>query len=200
MRTLRLCVLLAVVCGGVIGHASMRPVRAGGTARDARADTVLSSDEYSVKAAFVHKFARYVQWPAEAFDGTDAPLIVGVLGKHPFDKKLELALEDKRVGRHPLVLVHFATRAALGPCHLLVVPREEEAQLDAILERYADRPVLMVTDSLAGARRGAHVGFYLEKSKVRFAINDEAAKRDQLAVSSELLKLAKLVKSGSAAQ
>jgi len=42
-----------------------------------------------VKAAFLLNFARFTEWPAEAFTSPGAPFTVGVLG----DEELRLALD-----------------------------------------------------------------------------------------------------------
>src|SRR5216117_3696610 len=51
--------------------------------------------EYQVKAVWLLNFARFVEWPATAFTRAHGPLVVGVLGKDPFGKDLEKALESK---------------------------------------------------------------------------------------------------------
>lgn len=151
------------------------------------------SSEYSVKAAFLYNFARYVKWPKSALDAKNEPLVIAVLGKNPFGKILEEAFHDKRIGSHPLQVKYFADRAALRDCHILFVPASEESEIEKLRERYAKQAVLLVSESISAARQGAQVGFYLENSKVRFAINEVAARQARLEVSSELLKLAKLV-------
>jgi hypothetical protein len=41
--------------------------------------------EYSVKAAFLFNFAKFVDWPAEA-DTAGRPLVIVVFGKDPFGR------------------------------------------------------------------------------------------------------------------
>lgn len=171
------------------------PVRSDDSAESsaAQAGAPLSS-EYSVKAAFLFNFARYVKWPKSVLGEKNAPLIVAVLGKNPFDRILEDAFKGKRVGERELVVKYFETLDSMKDCHMLYVPQGEESGLDQVRAKYLDRPVLLVSESIAAAQRGAQIGFYIENSKVRFAINETAAKLARLEVSSELLKLAKIVK------
>ena len=37
--------------------------------------------EYQVKAAFIYNFAKFVEWPGDAFTESAAPLRICVLGK-----------------------------------------------------------------------------------------------------------------------
>ena len=48
-------------------------------------------DEYQVKAAFLYNFAKFVEWPQEAFQNQSEPLVVCVLGDNPFGRTLDLA-------------------------------------------------------------------------------------------------------------
>jgi len=174
--------------------AAPQPVHGSGVETPATFEYQQTSGEYSVKAAFLYNFARYVKWPAAVLGDKHAPLVVAVLGKNPFDKILEDAFKGKRVGERELIVKYFENQASLKDCHMLFVPQSEEPGLEKIRENYKDQPVLLVSESISAAQRGAQVGFYLENSKVRFAINEGAAKQARLEVSSELLKLAKIVK------
>ncbi|MEO6709129.1 MAG: YfiR family protein [Planctomycetota bacterium] len=187
--------------GAVLITASAIPILSQGQAMAAPTAEMLApvSDEFSVKAAFLFNFARYVKWPKSAFESADSPLIVAVFGKNPFDKVLENAFKGKLVDEHPLLVVYLESRAALKSCHMIYLPESEHSYLEPICANYKDQPVLIVSESIAAAEQGAHVGFYAEKSKVRFAINELVAKAARLEVSSELLKLAKIVKSPATA-
>ena len=52
---------------------------------------------------------------------------------------------------------------------------------------------LFVGNEEGSAVRGATMGFYSSDGKVRFAVNKQSAKKSKLKISSELLKLAKIV-------
>ncbi|HEX3129706.1 MAG TPA: YfiR family protein, partial [Thermoanaerobaculia bacterium] len=40
--------------------------------------------EYQLKAAFLFNFVKFVEWPAEAFNGERSPLSICVYGADPF--------------------------------------------------------------------------------------------------------------------
>lgn len=56
-----------------------------------------SATEYQVKAAFLFNFAKFVEWPADAFPGVDAPLQICLLGQDPFGHEFEEVIGDKSV-------------------------------------------------------------------------------------------------------
>ena len=57
-------------------------------------------------------------------------------------------------------------------------------------------PVLTVGDGDGFARGGGMIGLFVEDGRMRFAINPNAAQRAGLRLSSQLLKLARIVKEG----
>jgi hypothetical protein len=150
--------------------------------------------EYEVKAASISLFiTRYIKWPEKDFPDKQAPFVVAVLGKDPFGKSLSDALKNKKFGTHPVELVAFEDIEALKECHLLFVPEDSDKQLPELLKFYKGKSTLLVGESLSIAESGVSIGCWIENARIRFAINNAAAKRAKLELSSELLKLAKPV-------
>lgn len=152
------------------------------------------NDEHAVKAAFLYNFTKYVKWPESAFASPKDPLVVAVVGQDPFGKKLDEALKGKTVGMHPLSVVRWKSGAEIERCHLLFVSDSDASRLPRIVEACREKPVLLVGEARGFASRGGAIGFYIQDKKVRFEINPESARRAQLEVSSQLLKLARIVK------
>lgn len=160
-----------------------------------------AASEYEVKAEFLHRFAQFVTWPPEAFApkgaapaADDAPLTIGVLGQDPFGAVLDAAVAEARVGGRRFAVRRFKTLAELQPCHILFVPAAEETRLPEVLERLRGTPTLTVGESRRFARRGGIIGFVLVEGRLRFEINESAAEQARLKVSSQLLRLAKVVR------
>lgn len=153
--------------------------------------------EYEVKAAFIHNIAKFVDWPA-------APRTFGIsrlclLGHEPFGKALD-ALQGKPVSGTIWDIAPVDYGANLKECRVLFISASESGNLGRILESVRRSPVLTVGDSDGYAERGVMVNFYLEANKVRFEINHEAAKRAGLGISSQLLKVARIVGDAGGAQ
>ena len=52
--------------------------------------------EYKVKAAFIHNFTQFIDWPSGAFETEDSPLQIGILGTGLIDTPL-MNLSGKKV-------------------------------------------------------------------------------------------------------
>jgi hypothetical protein len=149
--------------------------------------------EYEVKAAFLFNFTKFVEWPPSAFTDEHSLLKICVLGENPFGKTLR-SLTDDEVGGRRLSLVHPESLNNLESCHVLYVSRSERERLGPVLAALRNAPVLTVGDTPGFIDQGGMINFILEGSKVRFDVNQEAAERAGLKISSRLLALAKHVK------
>ena len=78
-------------------------------------------------------------------------------------------------------------------CNILFVSRDGQADVDAVLSSLAGTPVLLVGEQDHFAREGGMINFVEVDQKVRFEINEAAAKKAGLKISSQLLKLATIV-------
>jgi hypothetical protein len=148
--------------------------------------------EYDVKAAFLCNFAMYVEWPADAFSGS-SPFVLGVVGRDPFTATLDAIAAEKSLSGRTIVVRRFDNMGEYVSCHMLFISSSEESRITAIVKRLADTPVLLVADTEDAAQGGVAVNFFLADGHVHFEINAGAAERAGLAVSSKLLRLAKIV-------
>lgn len=147
--------------------------------------------EYELKAAFLYNFVKFVEWPADAFAGTRSPLTICVYGEDPFGASLDGAVRGETVGERSLLVQRPQALDRLRDCHVLFVSRSERPRMREILSRLERAPVLTVGDSDGFLREGGMINFVLEENKIRFLINQEAAERSGLRISSKLLRLAK---------
>jgi hypothetical protein len=145
--------------------------------------------EYQVKAAFLYNIAKFVQWSGME---ADEFLTLGILGEDPFSGTLD-GLEGKVVQGKKLLIQRFRSYRELRKIHMLFISPKEKENLSQILQAVKGSEVLLVGDTEGFAQKGVCINFYLEQQKVRFEINVDAARRAGLKISSNLLKLAKIV-------
>jgi len=151
------------------------------------------AEEYDVKAAFLYNFAKFVDWPPAAFPEPKGSFRICVLGKDPFGGSLQAAVNGEEIAGHRLTVVRSASLAKPAGCQILFVSRSERDQTSEILSAVKDSPVLTVGDAPGFLEQGGIINFLLEGNKVRFEINNEAAGKAGLSISSKLLQLARRV-------
>src|SRR5438552_12782691 len=100
---LRACAFLLLFCPGALTAPAEQP----------------PPSEYQVKAAFLFNFAKFVEWPPQAFPEPASPFTIGVIGDNPFGDDLERTLKDKAVNGRPFVSKQVKGLAELKTCHIL---------------------------------------------------------------------------------
>lgn len=153
--------------------------------------------EPAVKATFVTRFASFVQWPAEGFPGAADPVVICVAGDGAFAELVELAARGEQIGARSIVVRRFSTLPSDVGCHVLYAagaPGQSAAQM---LDVVRGQGVLTVTDERRGRARGM-IHFVLDRGRVRFHVDRDAANAAHLNVSSRLLSVALSVRSRGA--
>ena len=150
--------------------------------------------EYEIKAAYLYNFINYINWPEEALPAAGGTITIGVIGQNPFGSALA-PLAGKRIKGRILAVKECASPADAANCQIVFISPSEKQRLPEILEGLKDAKVLSVSEIDGFAERGGMINFISDRNKVRFEINSEAARRTGLTISSELLKLARIVKS-----
>jgi hypothetical protein len=174
----RAVAILILVCLGIL-RASVSFARA-------------TPPEYLIKAAYLYHFAMFVDWPAEAFSNKNSPIIIGIVGTDPFGPALDDTVRDKRIDGRPLVIKRLDWTQDLRQCHILFLA--DGSRITDVVRRVSGLSVLIVGETQDLASHGAVINFRIEGNRVRFDINVDAAKRSHLTISSQLLNLARIVR------
>jgi len=141
--------------------------------------------EASVKAAYLAKFAFYVDWPPAAFAGPTAPIVLCIVGDDAFGALVEEATAGQAVQGRAIAVKRLKAISRESGCHIAYVGAE------ARLEAVKGSPVLLVTDALGG---NGMINFVLRDNRVRFTVDDDLAAQFGLGISSKLLNVALAVK------
>jgi hypothetical protein len=154
------------------------------------------SREYQIKAAFLYNFVQFTEWPTNAFENTNRPIVIGVLGTDPFGRILDDLVRGEIVRGRKLVVERYQRVEDVKSCHILFISRSEEPRLDRILDRLKGKPVLTVSDIEGAAYRGVMIRF-LTESRIRLRVNLDAVQDANLTLSSKLLRVAEVVSTRS---
>ena len=180
--------LLPVCAAFFIAHALLGPPAARAeVSAEAQAGAVT---ERSVKAAYLYKFAGYVEWPEASFPQPDTPLTFGVMGDEAVAAELARLVAGRSVDGRPLAVRRIKEGEPLAGLHILFVGRADSARLEQVNRTTAARPILIVTESEGALAQGSTINFVMADGRVKFAISTESADRRSLKLSSRLLTVA----------
>jgi hypothetical protein len=144
--------------------------------------------EDSVKAAFLLRFAGYVEWQQRADPGPD--FVVAVLGADDVVRHMETLATGRQVLGRPVRVRRISSVAQARDAHIVYLGNLRGERLRAALRTLGDRDVLVVTDDEHGLAGGGAINFLRADNRVRFEVSLGAARRAQLRISSDLLSVA----------
>ena len=168
------CVLLLATWGAI------------GSVEAANDDTTL---EYGVKAAFLLNFTRFVDWPP-APASAESPFTICILGEDPFHGVLDRIAEGEEINGRRLA-VQKIRRVEPRSCRMLFVGHGEP-DVPRLLASVGPG-VLTVGEGDRFLHEGGMIAFVIEGRRVRFDVNQGAASRAGLQISSRLLSVARSV-------
>ena len=149
--------------------------------------------EAQLKAAFLFNFGKYVTWPAIPSDSFS----ICVLGRDPFGSSLDAIVSGETLGGRPAAVRRIRGAQEASSCQIVFISSSEEAHLQSMLATLARTgSALTVSDLPDFVQQGGMIQFVQEGNRVRFVVNLAAARRAGLVLSSELLKIAKVVDNG----
>jgi hypothetical protein len=151
--------------------------------------------ESQVKAAFLINFPKYADWPAEAFAGTNSPIVIAVLGETPVTEEIQKVIPGRTVNGRKIVLKHLTSGEESGGCQILFISAAELRHSPDVLTKLKDASVLTVGESDDFLESGGIINLARRDRKIALEVNLTAAEKARIKVSSKLLNVASVVKS-----
>ena len=153
--------------------------------------------EYRVKAAFLYKFAGYVEWPEAIFAQPTMPVTIGVMGADAVAAELSQLVVGRTVNNRAITVRRLKPGEPLTGVHILFVGGAENARLNQVLPLAQPRAILTVTESEGALAQGSVINFTVAERRVRFEISLGSAEKSKLKLSSRLLAVAQQVHTGT---
>jgi YfiR/HmsC-like len=150
--------------------------------------------ENQVKALFLLNFAKYVEWPAEAFADEKSAIIIGAVSSEAFEENLKKAVEGRTINGRPVVACQIVDEKDLSKCQILFIAGSDRKHTTALLGKVKALPILTVGEADQFLEEGGIINFVKKEGKVRLEIDLNAARAARLQLSSKLLSVADSVK------
>ena len=162
---------------------------------ECRAQSSVQAAEYEVKAAFLYKFASYVEWPPKVFDQPGSPFAIGIAGADLLADALARIVVGREIGGRPVEIRKLHRGDPLTGLQILFVGRPGDGP-SSFLASARGRPLLTVSESEDAFASGSMINFVIVDDKVRFDVALREAELANLKVSARLLSVARKVRTG----
>jgi len=145
------------------------------------------SVEYQVKASYLYNFLQFVEWPHDAFSSNRITLCI--FGKDRFGSALAATAGETSRGR-TIEVRRAEALEELKSCHVVFLSSSERRREFQVLRALAGRPVLTIGETQGFTDRGGIINLVPVGKTIRFEINQQAAERNRLKISAQLMQLA----------
>lgn len=150
--------------------------------------------EYQVKAGFIYNFAKFTEWPEEAFDNDPNSIILCIIPNNP-ETNIFFNLRNKKVGGKKIIIrkCNDVNDKDIEGCHILFIDSTDKKFIKNSLSIVKYRSLLTVGHSKGFTKDGGIINFFTEKGQLHFKANLEAARRARIKLGSQLLMSAEVI-------
>lgn len=146
--------------------------------------------EGQVKAAYLFKFAGFVEWPDGSFERSDSPLVIGIAGNDGLADQLVQMVAGRNVGGHPLAVRRIRRGEAPTGVHVLFIGAAERAAASELLAGVRGHAILTVSDAPDALALGCMIAFIVAGERLRFDVGMAAVGSARLRISARMLAAA----------
>jgi hypothetical protein len=143
--------------------------------------------EYTLKAAYLYKFALLTEWPADTL-GNNINLCY--MADEDFGRALD-SIDGKQINNRPINTRPIVSVEQTASCNMIFIGQIANTNLSDLVSKISTQPILTVTDDEQLAKRGACIFLRPQGQRLVFEINAEVAQTAKLNISSRLLRLSK---------
>jgi len=147
--------------------------------------------ERQVKAAYLYKFAGFVEWPEGSFTRPDSPVVIGVVGSDGLAEQLEAAVAGRTANGRPLQVKRLRRGDSVAGLHMLFVSSAlDKSSAQEWLNACRGQLVLTISDAEDGQAWGSIINFVVVDDRLRFEVALKYAAAARLRISARMLQAA----------
>jgi len=151
--------------------------------------------EYTIKAAFLYNFSKFIDWPEGTFIDASGFRIC-IAGKNPFSDKILSSISENKTKSLQVNIKRIGNDGIVKGCQIVFISEPSSILGKHIIKSNHQLNLLTVSDEPGFTAGGGVIELFSVNRKVRFKVNLKAAKIANLRISSRLLSLAVKVESG----
>ena len=148
-------------------------------------------DERTVRVAYLYSLIKFVDWPTPQND-----LLIGYVGSQATGETLLKSLDGRKSDARTLHVVLSPSDDMLEKCEIVYFGDATPENIRKTLAKVDGRPVLTLGETDSFPRRGGMIGLVKDEDHIEIVVNLQSAQRSGVKISSRVLNLATIVRSG----
>jgi hypothetical protein len=134
-------------------------------------------------AVMMLNFAKGMQWPENVSKGN---FIIGIYEYPPLASELSAYVSSTKLGARSIEIKEIGSPDEIEKCHMLFIPAYKTKRLPEILTAIENKPVLIISNKMDYAKKGAGINFVLVDGILKYEINSKAIEKRGVKISANL--------------
>ncbi len=139
------------------------------------------------EAVFIYNFLRHIKWPEENIQKT---FVIGVYGDSQTYDQLLAYTKGRKIGVKLIVVRKVNSAEEASKCQLIFVPHTNSSKISELKKHLGNKACLIVSEKEGMNSSGSTIEFVIKDSALKFRVNKERAKRQNLIISKALIDMA----------
>jgi hypothetical protein len=145
---------------------------------------------HEIHSMLMFNFIKYVEWPADSKSGE---FVIAVVGDENVATTIQNFYTNRTVKGQNVKVVNVDDVSAVNNAHVLYLSSNKSREFEAAQEKFSGKSTLMITDKNGLGRKGSCINFQEINGKLKFEINQESIKGNNLKISSQLSSMGILI-------
>lgn len=146
-----------------------------------------TGDLSNAQAMYIYNFLRHIQWP-EGSAGDK--FVIGVYGDADTFDQLVHYTSNRKVGSRFIEIRKISSTQQASSCQLVFVSNSQSSKIRELNRTLGNSSCLIVGEKEGSNSSGSTIEFVIKDSKLKFRINEEKAKTQNLLISRALIDMA----------
>ncbi len=150
-------------------------------------------DQDLLKAAYMERITRFVEWPSECLSDGNTIMTVGVVNNPEFANTIKEIFRSQKIKNRTVKVINLHEGDDISSCQICFLGKIGSASLKSTITLANKHGILLFSQSKVYAKEGVHINFYIEKGKLKFEINESSVKLAGFKISHLLMKSARIL-------
>jgi len=131
-------------------------------------------NEDLIKAAYIERITRFVEWPVRANSNSSDLFVIGVYDEDDFYSTLINVFKEKPIKEHKVKIVLIKGPEEIYGCNLCYISAKAKPTIRKFVTLANSSGVLLMSETTNFSKEGVHINFYIEDEKLKFEINEQS--------------------------
>lgn len=151
-------------------------------------------NENLIKAAYIERITRFVEWPSNTKLTPQDPFVIGVYDEDEFFDILVTVFKEKPIKDHRVNIITIKFPEQINTCNLCYISEKAKSSISKFIESANSSGVLLISETPGFSKAGVHINFYIDEEKLKFEINEKSMVSAGFKVSYLLMQNNRVIK------